>query len=222
VLKRFQRFRSIDMISVVTSNNIRQFAPEMEQAYRLRHQVFVKEMGWTDLDRPDGREIDQFDDAHAVHMLAIERGEVLGYQRMLPTTRPYLLTEVLPQLCDGPAPRSPQVWEWTRYCVRPGHRDRGRMLSPIGSALLTAIVEWGLASDVNQIVIEMNPLWLLRLVQLHFRVTPLGIPQIVGTQETLAVTAAFDERTLERLQAVRESDAPVILEDVPGRGRLAG
>ncbi|MGF3022890.1 acyl-homoserine-lactone synthase [Methylobacterium aquaticum] len=210
------------MISIVTSANIRSFAPEMEQAYRLRHQVFVTEMGWKDIERQDGREIDQFDDQHAVHMLATDRGEVLGYQRMLPTTRPYLLTEVLPQLCDGPAPRAPQIWEWTRYCVKQGHRDRGRMLSPIGSALLTGIVEWGLARGIDQIVIEMNPLWLLRLVQLHFRVTPLGIPQIVGTQETVAVTAAFDERTLERLRTVRGSDEPVIRDDALADRRLVG
>lgn len=210
------------MISIVTTDNIRNFASEMEQAYRLRHQVFVNEMGWKDIERQDGREIDQFDDQHAVHMLATDRGEVLGYQRMLPTTRPYLLTEVLPQLCDGPAPRGPQIWEWTRYCVKPGHRDRGRMLSPIGSALLTGIVEWGLAGGVDRIVIEMNPLWLLRLVQLHFRVTPLGIPQIVGSQETVAVVAAFDERTLERLRTVRGSEAAVIRDDLLADRRRVG
>ena len=32
---------------------------------------------------------------------------------------------------------------------------------------------------VDTIVIEMHPLWLLRLVQLHFRVTPLGLPMSV-------------------------------------------
>ena len=35
------------------------------------------------LAKPDGREIDQFDNKHAVHMLYIEQGKVLGYQRML-------------------------------------------------------------------------------------------------------------------------------------------
>ncbi len=195
------------MISIVTAANIRSFASEMEQAYRLRHQVFVTEMGWKDIERPDGREIDQFDDQHAVHMLATDRGEVLGYQRMLPTTRPYLLTEVLPQLCDGAGTAGPAHLGMDALLRQAGASRRGRMLSPIGSALLTGIVEWGLASGVDQIVIEMNPLWLLRLVQLHFRVTPLGIPQIVGTQETVAVTAAFDERTLERLRTVRGSEA---------------
>ena len=84
------------MIHVVTPENDYLYQEEMEQAYRLRHQVFVEELGWIDLVKPDGREIDQFDDKHAVHMLYIERGIVLGYQRMLPSTRPHLLSEIMP------------------------------------------------------------------------------------------------------------------------------
>jgi len=34
-------------------------------------------------------------------MLYTERGKVLGYQRMLPTTHPYLLSEVMPGLGEG-------------------------------------------------------------------------------------------------------------------------
>ena len=47
------------MIHIVTAENIDSYAAAMEQAYRLRHTVFVEEMGWKDLKRPDGREIDQ-------------------------------------------------------------------------------------------------------------------------------------------------------------------
>ena len=50
------------MIHIVTAENIQSYTAAMEQAYRLRHAVFVEEMGWNDLKRPDGREIDQFDD----------------------------------------------------------------------------------------------------------------------------------------------------------------
>lgn len=151
------------MIHIVTSENLHQYAPQMEQALRLRHRVFVDEMGWEDLRKSDEREIDQFDDEHAVHMLYIQDDQVLGYQRMLPTTRPHLLSDVLPQLCEDARPTGPHIWEWTRYCVEQGHRERGRKLSPVANALLSGIVEWGLATGVNVIIIEMNPLWLLRL-----------------------------------------------------------
>lgn len=198
------------MIHIVTYENIESYQDEMEQAYRLRHRVFVEEMGWTDLHKADAREIDQFDDSHAVHMLYLEGDRVLGYQRMLPTTRPYLLSEVLPQLCEESFPRGPHIWEWTRYCVEAGHRERGRKLSPIANALLSGIVEWCLASGVSSIIIEMNPLWILRLVQLHFRVTPLGLPQPVGNDDVVAVRAAFDSRTLRRLRETGGVEASVL------------
>jgi acyl-homoserine lactone synthase len=198
------------MIHIVTAENIHSYAVAMEQAYRLRHVVFVEEMGWDDLKRPDGREIDQFDDGRAIHMLYLEDDRLVGYQRMLPSTRPHLLSDVLPHLCDGDFPVGPHIWEWTRYCVTKDHRDRGRILSPAGNFLLSAIVEWGLENGVSKIIIEMNPIWLLRLVQLHFMVTPLGIPKDNGKESIVAVTAAFDRRTLARLRETRGDDRPAI------------
>lgn len=191
------------MLHMITSADAGQFRAELDQAFRLRHRVFVDEKGWSDLRREDGCETDRFDDEHAVHMLYIEAGRVIGYQRMLPTTRPHLLAEVMPELCEGERPVGPNIWEWTRYCVEPAHRERGRMLSPVANALLSGIVEWGSDTGVDTIVIEMNPLWLLRLVQLHFRVTPLGLPRVINGEETLAVTAMFDKRTLDRLREMR-------------------
>jgi acyl-homoserine lactone synthase len=198
------------MIYIVTSENRHQFTDEMEQAYRLRHAVFVDEMKWEELRKPDGREIDKFDDARALHMLYLRDGTVLGYQRMLPTICGHLLSDVMPELCEGDRPFGPHIWEWTRYCVARPHRERGRALSPIANALLSGIVEWGLQSGVNRIIIEMDPIWLLRLVQLHFRVTPLGLPRKIGGSDIVAVVAAFDVRTLSRLREMRGDDASVL------------
>jgi acyl-homoserine lactone synthase len=198
------------MIYIVTSENRHQFTDEMEQAYRLRHAVFVDEMKWEELRKPDGREIDKFDDARALHMLYLRDGTVLGYQRMLPTIGGHLLSDVMPELCEGDRPFGPHIWEWTRYCVARPHRERGRALSPIANALLSGIVEWGLQSGVNRIIIEMDPIWLLRLVQLHFRVTPLGLPRKIGGSDIVAVVAAFDVRTLSRLREMRGDDASVL------------
>jgi len=201
------------MIEIVTAENRHKFAEQLEQAYRLRHAVFVDEMKWEELRKPDGREIDQFDDDRALHMLYLRDGTVLGYQRMLPTIRPHLLSEVMPELCEVDRPVGPDVWEWTRYCVARPHRERGRALSPIANALLSGIVEWGLESGVDKIIIEMEPIWLLRLVQLHFRVTPLGLPARIGPSDIVAVVAAFDVRTLNRLREMRGDQNPVLVAD---------
>lgn len=193
------------MLHIVTNENLDLYRGEMEQAFQLRHKVFVEERGWSELRRDDGQEIDRFDNEYAVHMLFTEDDRVIGYQRLLPSTRPHLLSEVLSSLCEVERPVGSNIWEWTRYCVEAGHRERGRMLSPVANALLSGIVEWGLHNGVDTIIIEMNPLWLLRLVQLHFRVTPLGIPRVISGEEALAVTASFDKRTLARLCEMRNA-----------------
>jgi acyl-homoserine lactone synthase len=202
------------MIHIVTPENEFQYRDEMEQAYRLRHQVFVEEMGWTDLAKPDGREIDQFDDKHTVHMLYIERGQVLGYQRMLPSTRPHLLSHVMPELCEGEPPAGPHVWECTRHCVARGHREKGRVASPIANAILSGMVEWGLESGVLKVIVEIEPSALLRFVQLHFRPMPLGLPRKIGGHNIIAVTLSFDWRTLERLRELRGTRRRVLAETI--------
>jgi len=191
------------VIHIVTAENAYHYREEMEQVYRLRHKVFVEEMGWTELAKPDGREIDQFDTKHAVHMLYIEKGKVLGYQRMLPSTRPHLLSDVSPELCEVDPPVGSHIWECSRHCVAPGHREKGRFASPIANVLLSGIVEWGMDNGVSTAIIEIDPLLLLRLVQLHFRMLPLGLPRRIGNQDFLAVTATFDQRTLQRLREFR-------------------
>ena len=193
----------------VDKNNINDYRNQMNDAYRLRHQVFVEEKGWNALHKPDGREIDQFDDERALHMLHYEGSDLVGYQRMLPTTKPNLLSDVYPFLCEEALPNDTQVWEWTRFAVAKEHRKAGRKLSPVASLLLLNIVEWGLENSVNSIVIEMNPLWLLRLVQLHFRVRPLGFPYSIEGEDTLAVIARFDDRTRDRLIETRTSISPL-------------
>ena len=200
------------MIHVVTAENQYHYREEMEQAYRLRHQVFVEEMGWTELAKPDGREIDQFDDKHAVHLLYAEQGKVLGYQRMLPSTRPHLLSHVTPELCDVERPVGPHIWECSRHCVARGHREKGRVASPISNAVLSGMVEWGLESGVSTLIVEIDPYALLRFVQLHFRPMPLGLPHKIGGQNILAVTLTFDSRTLERLRELRGNRRRVLAE----------
>lgn len=198
------------MIHIVTPANEGDYRDAMEQVWRLRHEVFVKEKGRIDLDRPDGREIDQFDTPYAVHFLAIEHGRVIGYSRLLPTTRPHLLSELMPHLCEGEHPSGCDTWEWTRQAVARSHRARGGAINAIFLCLLTGIVEWGIAHGVRQLVLQMPTPYLLQVMQLHFRARPLGHPQAVSGEHVIAATAEFDEGTLARLRKVRRDAASVL------------
>ncbi|MGI9351392.1 MAG: acyl-homoserine-lactone synthase [Rhizobiaceae bacterium] len=184
----------------------------MESAYRLRHKIFVDEMGWEELQSDDSLENDQFDTDEAIHMFLHAEDKLIGYQRLLPTTKPYLLSEIYPHLCEVDVPRAADTWEWTRFAVLPEYRKGVRKLSYAGNILLSGIVEWGLENRVNQIVIEMNPLWMLMLPTLHFRAIPLGIPHSIAGNDTIAVVAKFDERTLVRLREFR-GDTDVVLQE---------
>lgn len=71
-----------------------------------RHKVFVKRLGWP-LQTQNGIELDQFDRPDTVYVVAQDdEGCIVGCARLLPTTRPYLLGEVFPQLLNGLAPPS--------------------------------------------------------------------------------------------------------------------
>lgn len=198
--------------------------PDLWQAvHHLRHKIFVEEMGWKDLARPDQLEIDQFDHEEAIHHLVMRNGELAGYQRMLPTTRPHLLTEVLQDLYVGKPPSGRDVFELTRYAVAPGYRDGRRGVSTVGTELIAGFIEWGMATGVDKVIIEFEPMWVLRALQLHFLATPLGYQRTYGRQQVVATLLQFNQETLDTVRARRNHFRPVMtdLPEVQQEYRLA-
>lgn len=198
------------MIYIVSGTDTGHFPDLMDQVYRLRHGVFVEELGWSDLDSVDAREIDQFDTPDAIHHIAVRDDKVVGYQRMLPTVKPHLLSDVFPQLCHVEPPRSSDTYELTRYCVNPAHRTGRRGVGSVGSELMAGFVEWGLASGVNHVVIEFETIWVLRALQLRFLVQPLGYETKIGNQAITATKVTFDPSTLAKIREYRDHFQPVV------------
>lgn len=89
-----------------------------ERVAGYRHQVFVEQLGWP-LHTESGMESDQFDRSDTVYVIAQDaHNHITGCARLLPTTGPYLLRDVFPQLLNGlPPPRSPDVWELSRFAA---------------------------------------------------------------------------------------------------------
>jgi acyl-homoserine lactone synthase len=198
------------VIVIVKGNDVSRHAEISEQALRLRHRIFVEELGWSDLRRPDGREIDQFDHEEAIHHHCIRDGRVVGYQRLLPTTRPHLLTDVMPELCDGPPPTGPTIFEWTRNCVAPEWRDSATGVSQVSFELTLGVVEWGLSHGIDTVTVAYEPQFLLRALQMQFLVRPLGYQRVMGSRKAVAVSMTFNERTLWTLQNAYGSCASVL------------
>jgi hypothetical protein len=95
-----------------------------------RKSVFVDLLKWDVPVLADCFELDEFDDPHATYLIiADEDGDHLGSARLLPTSRPHILSTLFMDLCAAPPPRGGDVFEITRLetCAtafsrkRPGH-----------------------------------------------------------------------------------------------------
>ncbi len=151
---------------------------------RYRHTVFIERLGWR-LDTPAGVERDQFDRPDTVYVVAQDDGgRITGCARLLPTTRPYLLGEVFPQLLNGlPPPASPDVWELSRFAavdLNGGAAPVGSQFSAsIAAALLRESVACAAAHGAKRLI-SVSPVGVERLIQrAGFRAHRAGPPMIV-------------------------------------------
>ncbi len=83
---------------------------------RYRHQIFIERLGWP-LTTHHGAERDQFDRPDTLYVLALDaEGKLCGCARLLPTSRPYLLGVIFPQMAEEqPLPCSSTIWEISRF-----------------------------------------------------------------------------------------------------------
>ncbi|WP_339531013.1 acyl-homoserine-lactone synthase [Pseudomonas mucidolens] len=93
---------------------------DRESLGRFRHAVFIQRLGWkvAGTHRNQDLEFDQFDDEHTHYVIAHDSdGAIVGCTRLLPTTRPFLLGEVFPHLCDRAPTSNSTTWEISRYAA---------------------------------------------------------------------------------------------------------
>lgn len=198
------------MLMVISGSDISRHATLMDRVFRFRHSVFVDEKGWMELRQPDGLERDRFDDVHAIHQVCLRGDDIVGYQRLLPTTRPHLLSDVLTDLCHRRPPRGPRVFEWTRFCVAPGSREmRPRADGPF-LELAQGVVEWGMAHRVDTVTVAIDWRLMVIAMQLRFFVRPLGFPKRIGRDEVVALRMSFNRETLATIRQARGCDDPVL------------
>ena len=140
-----------------------------QEVASYRHKVFVENLGW-DLHSPDGQEQDQFDRPDTLYVAARDSdGEICGCARLLPTTRPYLLSEVFPQLLNGAEPpNSADVWELSRFATvdfnSPDRSALRQMSSEIAIDLLQAAIDCASRQGAKRLI-TVSPLGIERLLR---------------------------------------------------------
>jgi acyl-homoserine lactone synthase len=178
-------------VHVVRHDNLHLYHDEMEQCFRGRYQVCVRERGWTELERSDGRETDQFDTEDAVHLLAIDGRQVIGGIRLNPTTGPTLLSEVFPYLSSGPLIRSPDVYDKTRLWV--AKQRRGGPRPSVEAYLMAGCVEFALALGLSKILSICEPWRVARNEKLGWTLRLLGPPHDINGVPCVAIEKYVSE-----------------------------
>ncbi len=162
--------------------------------HRDRKRVFVDLLKW-DVPVIDGEfEIDQFDHAGAVYLIcADEDGGHRGSIRLLPTTRPHILGSLFPELCDGPPPSGPSVYEITRACFSPRIRAAERLRAR--NQLATAAVEFALFNGIDRFTCVADGGWYSQILSLGWMCRPLGLPRLIDQSLTGAIEIAITRDT---------------------------
>jgi N-acyl-L-homoserine lactone synthetase len=200
-------------VHVVTTANRGLYTRELERMHRLRHQVFVDELGWTELASEDGLEIDDFDSDDAVYLLACENGECHGSVRMLPTWRRSMLKEVWPEFVTADERAAgPDIWEWTRWC--PGVIAKRHELVRARKALFLAALEYAGSRNIKTYITFCETRYFGQLEEIGWRPRPLGLPRPTIGETTPALGVIWDvtPNLLPETRRLFKVDGPVLIE----------
>lgn len=187
----------------------------LEASYRVRHEEYVSGRGWKALARPDGREIDQFDNADATYLLWTDGADVLGGARLIPTHKPHLMSDVFPHIVTlGPLPRTSSVWELTRlFSTRSGESQANRRR--VTGDVFSAMFELAIAYELDAISIVCDTFFVTRFLSMGLEVKPLGLPTAYDEGMCIAVTLPA---TMSQLRIARGPNRGTVLFEVDAFG----
>jgi N-acyl-L-homoserine lactone synthetase len=160
-----------------------QLPPKLfEQMGHYRREVFINSLGW-ELNTINGMELDEFDGPDAVYVCSHDdEGNVNGVARLLPTTGPYLMEKVFPQLWGGKhVPRDPQIWELSRFATVSLSQSGSishQASAQHASELLRNVMRAGSLLGA-QTLVTVSPVGMERLLRLNnFQASREGVPSI--------------------------------------------
>jgi acyl-homoserine lactone synthase len=185
------------MMHVLTAQNADEYPELMEKIWRFRHKQFVERLGWKELRSDDGRETDRFDTDDAIHLAVVSSDDVVGYTRLLRTSRPHLLSDVYPEIMEGQDwPRSETIYEWTR-CIS---NDKAARFGDVQAShlLITGVLEFCLLSGIQGLIVETHPKLVTWMLETGYKVETLNTPQMINDVPVVPVYIGATRSALER------------------------
>lgn len=169
------------------------------QSHQLRHEAFVSRLAYQ-VPSHDGLEWDQYDTPRATYIVIEDGGRCLAVCRLVPTTAPYMIEELFPELLPYAPPKRPDVWEATRIAVDPDLPAPQR--EEALRALIVGVQRFGLDHGITHFL-GLMPVPIFRVtLQRHgvtVRIMRDQAREIDG-RETATGEILVDPATVERLE----------------------
>ncbi|WP_417450777.1 acyl-homoserine-lactone synthase [Kordiimonas sp.] len=197
------------MIHVVSAHNRGEYKSYLRQMWQQRYDVFVEKMGWS-LDCADGVERDQFDRLDTVYLLCIDdAGRLKGGMRLLPTTKPHLMSELFSGLCADGVPAGETTWEISRFYSLTG---RHMMLErdKTASELICGLYEYALANAIEKVSCVASMVLFPTILKAGWDVTPLGLPTVTDEEVILAFLIDLNRRDYKTVARNRKIAGSVL------------
>jgi acyl homoserine lactone synthase len=142
-----------------------------------------------------------------------DKEELRGVARLLPTTYPYMVQKLWPDMISGELPQSESVWEATRFgCDQ--RLDPATRRQAVAE-MLCAMQEFGIAHGIERYLAVM-PLRLLKrvVVKAGCRVTLLGPERQLGRLPATAAYLTVSPEVLNELRSRAHIVNPVFRTDI--------
>jgi acyl-homoserine lactone synthase len=189
---------SIDMIRMIDRSNRHEFIRTLEQHFRLRHEIFVKERGWKEFDRDGIYEMDQYDNDDATYLISVdEHDEVVGSSRIYPTALPHMLSEQFPALVEGAVPQRIDLVEFTRLAICRSQRGT-QIYHEQFLGLQEFCLDQGMSGATTLIRTHRIPI----VQKAGMKVVPLGLSQEIDGEMCTAIFIEASEEILMRMRDV--------------------
>lgn len=189
------------MLSLVSGDIERDYTSALDHIYRFRHSYFVENLGLEACRRADNRERDQFDGPGTFHVVGTDGDTIVSYARLLPTTRPHLLSHLYPELLRGAkAPAGHRIYEWTRQSILPRKREMCAA-NAFSNAFMGAVARVAEALDLEGLLVQTHPTLVGRLIDTGWDVETLALPAPCAGGLLVPVYARITARTLEAADA---------------------
>ncbi len=188
-------------IKLVDAGARLKFSKHLIEMHHDRKRVFVDQLGWQLPSAGSWLEVDEFDNEYTVYLIACSADDEhhLASVRLLPTTRPHMLSTIFKDLGDGGPVIGEDVWESSRFTIAPVGM-RGTEVMRLSQYLALAHVEFALLNGIRRYTMIGETHRVATVVAMGWRVRPLCLPTQCGDKKIVSMEVSIDEDTLAMMR----------------------